>query len=525
MPPWKRTSGRAIRGSDVEPKIQKIFDTYCPEGHPARHILLDHSRKVAKKALGVALQVLDKNPDLNFIYEAALLHDIGIVKTHAPTIGCTGNAPYIRHGMLGKEILEQEGLPRHALVCERHTGCGLSRGDIERGKLPLPLLDMVPLSLEEIIICYADKFFSKNPKYRNKKMDLGEILEELRGFGPEQLARFESWHRLFSPKRKKPDDAWQDEFQLIEKLTPKKTQTGILRGPGEDAALLASLKHPVISTDTQRESVHFNRAWMRHEELGYKAVMAAASDLAACYARPVALFVNLGLPVDEREENLVGLYKGMEEALKETGGAIAGGNISRSDLFSIDLAFAGEGGSLFPQRSGAREGEGIYSTGPLGEAGAGCHALLSGRSRKYPLLVERFKKPKARFDAAALLEKRGIAALMDISDGLIGDATHMARASRLTFRMEPEKIPISRELSRYAADIEKSPLDFILTGGEDYELLFTAEEGLAHRLARELPGMIRVGTCLPFDGRWLSGLPENLPPAFSHAGNDPEPGV
>ena len=97
--------------------------------------------------------------------EAAMLHDIGIFLTHAPSLGCNGPHPYLKHGHLGCKLLEKEGLPKHALVCERHVGVGITRKDVLDHKLPLPAKDMLPLSLEEKIICYADKFFSKNGAY------------------------------------------------------------------------------------------------------------------------------------------------------------------------------------------------------------------------------------------------------------------------------------------------------------------------------------------------------------------------
>ena len=138
-----------------------IIDKYYPEDNERKHILSVHSRLVAEKALWIA----DRHPELqldkDFLYEAGMLHDIGIFLTDAPGIFCFGDQPYICHGYLGADLMRREGYPRHALVCERHTGAGLSLDDIIAQNLPVPHRDMLPVSLEEQVICFADKFYSK----------------------------------------------------------------------------------------------------------------------------------------------------------------------------------------------------------------------------------------------------------------------------------------------------------------------------------------------------------------------------
>ena len=143
------------------------------------------------------MRVSHLKPDLDFIKEAAILHDIGIFKTNSPNLGCTGKYPYVCHGYLGRKILENKGLPIHGLVCERHVGVGISAEDIKRYHLPLPHRNMVPISIEEQIICYADKFYSKNGKTGVDEKSVEDILSALRGYGPEKAARFQSWMRLF----------------------------------------------------------------------------------------------------------------------------------------------------------------------------------------------------------------------------------------------------------------------------------------------------------------------------------------
>lgn len=174
--------------------IQKYYD---PESE-LYHLLVEHSKMVARKALAVAEKVVRLNPNREFIFEAAMLHDIGIFLTDVPKMGCNGDKPYICHGYLGRDILEREGLPRHALVCERHVGVGITREEIERTGLPLPLKDMVPVTLEEQIVCFADKFFSKRRETLHREKSVAEIERELARFGPDKVAKFWEWLKLFS---------------------------------------------------------------------------------------------------------------------------------------------------------------------------------------------------------------------------------------------------------------------------------------------------------------------------------------
>lgn len=174
-----------------------ILRKYYPPGSKSFDMLIRHSRLVAQKALETAGRVAHLNPDTKFIEEAAMLHDIGIFKTHAPDIGCNGAEPYIRHGVLGREILEKEGFPKHALVCERHIGVGITADEIKKAGLPLPERDMMPISLEEKIICFADKFFSKNPATLEMEKPLEKIIQLLKHHGESQVERFQALLKQF----------------------------------------------------------------------------------------------------------------------------------------------------------------------------------------------------------------------------------------------------------------------------------------------------------------------------------------
>ncbi len=176
----------------------EIIEKYYMPGSAAYAVLVGHSEAVAKKALEAASNVRYLAPDETFIREAAMLHDIGIFMTDEPQIDCHGDRRYICHGYLGRELLEREGLARHALVCERHVGVGISIADIDRHMLPIPRRDMLPLSLEEKIVCYADKFFSKKPGCLHVEKSLEEVRAAIARYGEDKLAVFDEMHLLFS---------------------------------------------------------------------------------------------------------------------------------------------------------------------------------------------------------------------------------------------------------------------------------------------------------------------------------------
>ncbi len=174
-----------------------LIDNHYKANPEARRLLKAHGRLVADKALQIAARVPHLAPDVVFIEEAALLHDVGIIFTNAPALGCHGDHPYICHGILGRTLLEEDGLMRHALVCERHVGVGISIEDIRRQHLPLPERNMQPLSIEEQIIGYADKFFSKNGNGTQEEKTVANILENLAPFGADKVQRFKNWVSLF----------------------------------------------------------------------------------------------------------------------------------------------------------------------------------------------------------------------------------------------------------------------------------------------------------------------------------------
>ena len=164
-------------------------------------IMRIHDRCVLEKAekLARASRYADAI-DYIFLREAVMLHDYGIIGVHAPDIGCFGDAPYIQHGQIGAAYLRQLDAvryARHARVCERHIGSGLTAKEIIEGNLPLPHRDLLPETLEEKLITYADNFFSKNPEHLTEEKPLERIQNSLAKFGPAPLERFQILHELW----------------------------------------------------------------------------------------------------------------------------------------------------------------------------------------------------------------------------------------------------------------------------------------------------------------------------------------
>ncbi|MDE6479435.1 MAG: HDIG domain-containing protein [Muribaculaceae bacterium] len=174
-----------------------ILSKYYEEGSALLDLLLTHSEMVARKALTVA-EAAKLNIDRDFVYNAAMLHDIGIFRCDASGIYCYGDEPYIRHGIIGGELLRKEGVDEaFARVCERHTGSGLTAKEIAETGMPLPHMDFLPETLEEKLICYADKFFSKSGDPREEK-SLDHVRKSMAKFGADSLARFDALHAIFN---------------------------------------------------------------------------------------------------------------------------------------------------------------------------------------------------------------------------------------------------------------------------------------------------------------------------------------
>lgn len=175
---------------------QSVIDKYYPAGTRLRDIYMLHSRQVADRALQIAHA---KHLDLDdaTVEAAAMLHDVGICLTDAPSIDCHGTEHYLAHGVLGARLLRAEGFPEEiARVAERHTGAGIDADDIAEFNLPIPPGNYMPETLLERLVCYADKFFSKNADMKEKSLE--RVRASMSKLSPKTAARFEALHREFS---------------------------------------------------------------------------------------------------------------------------------------------------------------------------------------------------------------------------------------------------------------------------------------------------------------------------------------
>lgn len=313
----------------------------------------------------------------------------------------------------------------------------------------------------------------------------------------------------------------EDEFKLIRNLLASASRMigresdFIKVPPGDDACLLSGLRYPVITTDTHRENIHFRFDWQTPEEIGRKAVTVTLSDLAASYAKPVSMFINLGIPSSYSEKTAEDLYQGIGRGLAEYSCALGGGNVSGSDLLSLDLFAIGEGSvDLFPLRSAAKPGDRLFCTGPLGLARAGLY-LLKKEDTDFQRLINHFKFPKARFDAAKILLNHGVRCVIDISDGLKGDAMHLAEASNVTIELSIDRKDIDPDLAAFCRKYRFKPEDVAIAGGEDYQLLFSCAKDVYGKLKKELPDAYPVGQCQVFTGTHILA-PHSELSSFQH---------
>ena len=284
-----------------------------------------------------------------------------------------------------------------------------------------------------------------------------------------------------------------ERIALLRRALAEPGDGRVLLGIGDDAAVLAAPGAPLVWTvDAAVEGVHFRRELLSLADLGYRATMAAASDLAAMGAAPLGLLAALVLPPWVSDGDLEALAKGQREAATELGTAVIGGNLARGAELSITTTALGTAARPLT-RAGARPGDAIWMAGPVGLAAAGLAALECGaEANATSTAVAAWRRPRARLAEGLRASGRASAAI-DVSDGLARDAGHLARASGVRVVLDATCLA-GDELRAAAAALGRDPLALALHGGEDYALVVALPAGEA------LEGFTRIGAAEPPDG-------------------------
>ena len=293
----------------------------------------------------------------------------------------------------------------------------------------------------------------------------------------------------------------------------------ILLGAGDDAAVFEN-GQTAISTDLTIEDVHFSRNWIDLHEVGFRAVMSAISDLAAMAADPFGVLISLALPKKDSKAVFEGLRGGIHEALKKVGASLIGGDLSRSPgPIVIDVTVLGEARDLVT-RTGISSGDEVWVTGVLGGSAGAVNIWLDGGDPNTELR-NAFTRPPFRVpEARWLVKNAGIRTMIDLSDGLLRDAGHLARASGVRIVIESKKVPLHPGLDAGIA------LRLGMSGGEDYELCLASKEGVLGPLVETFEkqfglGLTRVGYVETGSGIEIKGTEGNVgPPANSILGFD-----
>lgn len=270
-----------------------------------------------------------------------------------------------------------------------------------------------------------------------------------------------------------------DELALLTKIEERLAlrDSRVSIGVGDDAAVLAPMaRGAVLSVDVAVEGVHFDRRWLSLEDAGYRGYVAALSDLAAMGAAPVAGLLSMIVPSAASDDDVLGMIDGAREAARAYGAPIVGGNLSSGGELAMSTTVVGAAPERPLLRSGARAGDALFVTGTLGAAALGL-SLLSrdeGAREQAAAFVERWRRPRARFDRIPAL--LGVASsAIDVSDGLAQDLAHLARASGVAAIVESALLPLEDGHAVLATALGLDGDLLALSGGEDYELLFTAE--------------------------------------------------
>lgn len=302
----------------------------------------------------------------------------------------------------------------------------------------------------------------------------------------------------------------------MEANAPQELPSYLKKGIGDDCAVLETAGDSVllVTTDTLIEGIHFTGHTMPPEALGWKALAANISDIAAMGGAPHTAFLSIGLKSGTKVSFLESFMAGFKTLADKTGIVLAGGDTVESPSSAVvTITLLGDClKECVVYRSGARVGDDVWVTGPLGNAAAGLFLLQNQDldvSPEYESLVQAHQRPMPPLELGKALAQSGLVrAMIDISDGIAKDLGHICEQSGVGSELQGASIPMSSNLLKLAHEVKKSPLQWAFHGGEDYELLFTASSSdkekivlLGTRISGTPP--TRIGTIIQEGGTWL----------------------
>lgn len=301
------------------------------------------------------------------------------------------------------------------------------------------------------------------------------------------------------------------EFGLIDRLAKivQAESSDIVVGIGDDTACVrVGDRNWLLTVDTQVENTHFITSKINPVDLGWKLSSTNVSDIVACGGKPRFALVSASLPKDLEVEFIEGVYEGIKQAQDYYGFITIGGNITSSTQIMLDMTLVGEGNVFIP-RHGAKPGQFVYLTGYTGLSKAGLEVLLTYDKvpEKYSYLVEKHLRPVARIDKLDTIVRYACGSI-DISDGLVADLYHISEKSRVKIIIDKSNIPVDNILNQYCQEKNKDVYDYILYGGEDYQIAFVSPN-LIFQEDIHLIGYVEEGEGVYFkDGELLTKLPK-----------------
>ena len=295
------------------------------------------------------------------------------------------------------------------------------------------------------------------------------------------------------------------EFGLIEAFTGIFAQGDqVVVGPGDDAAVLrVRTGHVVVSTDLMVEGRHFRRDWVSAADVGHRAAAQNLSDINAMGGRATSLTIGLAAPADLPAEWALEFARGFAEECALVGASVVGGDLSRADQIVIAVTVLGACTVAPVVRSGARPGDVLALCGRQGWA-AGGMAVLGRGFRSPRVLVEAYRRPEPPYDAGQVAADAGATSMIDVSDGLLADAGHVATASGVAIDVHRDAFEVAEPLQAVGAALGADPLQFILGGGDDHALLATFPDGSVPD-GWLVVGAVAVGAGVTVDGEEYDG--------------------